>query len=460
MGRETKIELRDAQKVIVREEIARANLLVIAPMGAGKTFATLMALTALVYKGEVKNVLIVAPKRVAMSVWQQEAEKYTPDLNVKYCKDGIDLKLFMLSPGNHHIAVVSVSHIHEVIHGCWDMVVADESTLFGNKMSQRSKEMRRICNKVPRRICLTGTPIHGGYEKLWHQIFLLDGGKALGKSLQAFRSTYMMVKYQVNGVVTVYEINPLMVPSLKAAIKPLVLNVPDVVKLPPILEKNIKVCLPKKRLAEYKELDETSIIAFKAESGMTNMQEERAIIAFSASARGMKLRQLASGFAYTADTNDEGEAKLFSKTTEENYVITHTEKIEALKEIVETAPRGVMVAYQFKSELAELRKRFPGARTLDTAEDIAAWNRGDIPIILVHPASAGWGLNLQFGGNIIVWFSLTYDAELYAQLNKRIHRSGQTDSVTLVHLIAEGTIDEQILKVLKVKEKRAQEFIK
>lgn len=451
-------KLREEQKLIVQEELARPNLLVCSPMGSGKTLATLVAIATLVYQGEVDHVLIIAPKRVAMSVWEQEAKKYDLGLNVKYCEKAADMKEFICSPATHHVCVCSVSRIKEIPHGGWDMVILDESTLFGNKSSLRSKEVRRICKKVPRRICLTGTPIHGGYEKLWHQIFILDGGRALGKSLTEFRRTYMLEKYKINGVVSVFEMNGLMIPDLMKAVKPVVLNVKSVINLPPLLEKNIYIDLPAKRRDEYKELEQTSVIAFEAESGYKPYKDDRSIIAFSSTSLGMKLRQLASGFVYTSDIEKDGLATVVGKADKEDYAITHTVKVDVLRDIYETAPRGVMVAYQFKSELDYLKKTFPEATCLDTEDDIKKWNEGRTRMTLVHPASAGWGLNLQFGGNIIVWFSLTYDAEIYAQLNKRLHRSGQTDPVSLVHIIARNTIDERVLKILKTKEKTAKGF--
>ncbi len=260
------IELRDSQKQMVSEIVRRPNLLVSSPMGSGKTLATLTALDTLIFREGVRNVLIIAPKRVARSVWVQEARKYNMGLNCRFCDRALDFKLFLMEPTAHHVAVASVTKIDEIPHGCWDMVIVDESTLFGNKMAKRSREARRIMNRVPRRVLLTGTAVHRGYEKLWHQIFLLDGGAALGKSLTSFRSTYMRIKYQVNGVVTVWEINPDMLPILHNRVRDLV-YVPGVdVELPPVFYKNIYVELPEKRMREYKAFEVNSVIEF-AEDG-------------------------------------------------------------------------------------------------------------------------------------------------------------------------------------------------
>lgn len=440
------VTLRDYQQRIVDEETNRANLLVVAPMGAGKTLATLCAIRRAVIARQASNVLILAPKRVASSVWAKEADDYELGLNIRYCERALDVKLMLLEPTPHKVCVCSVTRIAEIPHGCWDMVVIDESTMFGNKKALRSKEARRLCNKVPRRVLLTGTPIHGGYEKLWHQIYLLDGGATLGKTLTSFRQTYMRVKYQMAGVVTVWEINPVMIPILHERIKRLVYIVKDSVSLPDMLYKSVFVDLPSRRMREYDEFERDSVLTFCGETGTRDVYADaKTLVAFAASSRGVKLRQLASGCVYADETNN-------------TYSVSHTEKIEAVKEIVEAAERGVLVAYAFKSEYEELRKAFPTARRLETAQDIADWNEGRIAVALAHPSSVGHGLNLQQGGCVAVWYSLTYDAELYAQLNKRIHRSGQKDTVSIIHLIARGTIDEKILRVLQAKQDKATRF--
>lgn len=502
------VKLRDYQISVVREERVRPNVLIVAPMGAGKTLATLTATTALVLTNHVcdtsqaalsasvtsiregiKNILIIAPKRVAKSVWAQEAAEYEMPLNIRYCERSADIKMMLVEPAHHRICVCSVTRISEIPHGCWEMVIIDESTLFGNKKSQRSGEARRICSsnmsarlrahplyfpiegmKVQRRILLTGTPIHGGYEKLWHQIFLLDGGAALGKSLTAFREKYMYVRRHAQGAYTLWGMREDMIPQLHEDIKHLVYIVKDCVKLPPMLYKEVYIELPAKRMREYEEFERESIINFQAEQQVqgfiplsANMmpdgtvslggykrldhpyKDTKTLCAFAASSRGIKLRQLASGCVYADETN-------------KTYSVTHTEKLDALKEVVEVAERGILVAYSFKSEYNELKIAFPEARRLETAQDIEDWNAGRIPIALVHPASVGHGLNLQHGGCIVVWYSLTYDAELYAQLNKRVHRSGQEDTVSIIHLLARGTIDTKILKALRAKEAKADEF--
>jgi SNF2 family DNA or RNA helicase len=450
------IELRSYQKAIVDEELKRNNMMVVAGMGTGKTLSTLVTTSILILRSSlpsssvpscecVKNVLIIAPKRVAKTVWVQEAFKYETGLTIRFCEKAVDIKLFLTEQHNHRICVCSVTRIEEIPHGCWDMIILDESTLFGNKMSLRSKEARRICNKVNRRFLLTGTPVHGGYEKLWHQIFLLDGGKALGTSLTKFREKYMRVKYNLKGVVTIWEVNPAMIQTLHNDIRHLVYVVKDNINMPPVLYKNIEIELPAKRMLEYDEFERESIVRFQEERGTNPYSNSKTLAAFAASSRGIKLRQLASGCVYADETN----------TT---YSVTHKEKIEAIKELIDSIDSPILVVYAFQSELKELKNAFPKAVKLDKPEDIDNWNAGKIPMAVAHPASISHGLNLQFGGHNIIWFSLTYDAELYAQLNKRLDRPGQTEIVSVLHLIARGTIDEKVLKTLKGKEVLAENF--
>lgn len=441
------LELRKYQEATVTEIIERKNVLIVAPMGAGKTLSTLVALYELVVTEQVRNVLIVAPKRVAESVWVQEAERFGIPLNIRYCKCALDVKLHLLDKSmyDHNVAVVSVTRLAEVPHGCWDCVVMDESTLFKHKQSARSKEIRRICNKVPRRIELTGTPVHNGYENLFHQCLLLDGGKALGKSLTEFRRRYCREKYRVNGVVTVYEVDPVKVSQLVADCKHLIYVVDAHVKLPELLYKDVTLSLSTGVYKDYKRFEETNVLTFKAQNGDDAYATPKTLLAFCRTSLGMKLRQFASGYVYADDQR-------------QDYETVHTEKIAALKEIAECYDGGILVAYQFQSEYEEIKKAFPKARRIESDVDIKEWNEGRVPMALVHPASCGHGLNLQFGGHVLVWFSLTYDAELYAQLNKRLHRSGQTQTVSVVHLIAKGTIDEKILKILNKKQNYAETF--
>lgn len=441
------VQLREYQKKIVSTIVNQKNVLIVAPMGAGKTLSTLTALATLIARGEIETALILAPKRVAMSVWAQEAERHELGLNIQYCKTALDVKLFLLSPATHHIAVCSVTRISEIPHGCWDCVIMDESTLFKHKSSNRSKEARRICNKVPRRIELSGTPVHNGLEGLWHQCFLLDGGKSLGKSLTAFRQTYCREKFKVNGVVSVYEVMPERIPYLMRDCKDLVYIVRNNAELPPMLYKDVFVELPKKTLKAYKDFEDTNVIKFVEDGNGNPYKSEKSLLAFCRASLGAKLRQFASGFIYADDDNH----KVWERV--------HTEKLAALKELTEGFDGGILVAYQFQSEYEEIKNAFPMARRIETEQDIEDWNNGDIPIALVHPMSAGHGLNLQFGGHVLVWYSLTYDAELYAQLNKRLHRSGQRETVSIVHLIAKDTIDERILKVLQQKENVADSFV-
>lgn len=440
------VRLDPCQKRMCEEIINRPKLIINAPMGAGKTISTLTALTALILRGELTNVLIVAPKRVALSVWAQEVEKFAMPLNLRVCKRGTDAMLYLCEPLTHRIAVMSVTRIAEIPHGCWDCVVVDESTLYGNYKSQRSAEMRRIIKDVPRRVLLTGTPVHGGYEKLWHQIALVGGASLIGKNITAFRNRWMMEQGSVRGVYSRWVMNPTMIEPLMQAVKPLVYIAGIDVELPPVLHKDVILDMTRARMDEYKKFEHTSYLTFREEKGVDAQSGGlKELAAFAASARGSKLRQLATGCVYADETND-------------TYSVTHAVKIEALRELREGYDGGLLVAYQFKSELKELKKAFPEGKTLDGAAEIDAWNRGEISMLFTHAMSAGHGLNLQFGGHVVVWYSPTYDAEVYAQFNARLPRRGQTNTVSIIHLLMRSTIEQRVRQALISKENVARNF--
>jgi len=446
------IKLREYQKAIVNHVIKTNNTMIVAGMGTGKTLSTLVAVSALFYKDslqeapndKVRNVLVVAPKRVASSVWVQESTNYGIGINIKYCKRALDIKMHLLS-SKYKVCVCSATLMNEIPHGCWDMVIVDESTLFKNASSLRSKEARRIMSKVKRRVLLTGTPIHGGYEKLWHQIFLLDAGQALGKNITRFRESFMYVKYNVKGVYSVWEVNPHRIPAIHDAIKHLVYVVKDNVDLPPAVYKDIYVDLPPVRMKEYERFEYESVLAFEAERGDNPFKSAEKLIAFAKSTKGSKLRQLASGYVYTDEKHV-------------SYSITHTEKMDALQELFNIIDAPILVAYSFKSEASEILKAFEGSKLLETDQEFIDWNNKQIPLAIAHPASIGHGLNLQFGGFTVVWFSPTYDAELYSQFNKRLDRPGQIETVSIIHLIASNTIERKILNVLNDKISKTKNF--
>lgn len=444
-----KPHLRDYQCDMVNAIKARRQLLVVAPMGAGKTLATLTAIYELTKStaSRVRRVLILAPKRVAQCVWVQESQQFFgTSLNIRYCERAADVKLHLITPAPHHIAVCSVTRIDELPHGCWDMVVMDESTLFKHKRANRSTEARRICNGVVRRVALTGTPIHNGHEGLWHQCFLLDAGKALGRTLTEFRNRYEYIKYRVNGVVSVYELDPARFPALLRDVRPLVHVVNPTIDLPECLYKTVRIEMPEAQMKQYRKFEAENVTTFEEQTGTQAYSEDpKTLVAFSRTSLGMKLRQFASGLVYTDESH-------------KSYTVAHTAKLTFLKDFAGTVDGNIIVMYQFQSELAELKKTFPAGRQLTDDKDVEDWNKGKIRVAFAHPASIGHGLNLQFGGHTMIWFSLTYDAELYAQANKRLHRSGQSQPVSIVHLITKDTIEERVLKILQKKEDSAKTF--
>lgn len=437
--------LHDYQKGIVKAINDKPNLLLISPIASGKTLSVLTALMSQSYLGRIKNALIIAPKRVAMSTWVQEARKFGMPYNIAFCKTSADIKLHLMQDG-FNVCVCSVTRIKDIPHGCWDMVVGDESSLFGNKKSDRSKEARRICNGVQRRVLMTGTLAYGGFEKLWHQVFLLDAGKSLGKTLTEFRTRYMQVKYNLPGKVTVYELRAGADTEIYEAIKHITHVVKKGADMPEALHEVRYIDLPPSRLSEYQQFERDSVLRFKEEEGKEAFASDKTLVAFASSTRGIKLRQLASGYVYTD----------VERTA---YSAFHNAKMEALKEIIETADRGVMVAYEFISEYQELKKCFPNARKLETPKDIEDWNAGRIHVVLCHRQSLAHGLNLQFGGSTLVWFTPDYDAETVDQLNGRLVRPGQTDIVSIIYLLARDTIDSRVLRIALNKIDKAKSFI-
>ena len=255
------------------------------------------------------------------------------------------------------------------------------------------------------------------------------------------------MKFQVNGVVSVYEVDPQKTHLLAQDCRPIVCVVRNYVALPPILYKTIAVALPDAVLARYKDFEASSVLTYREQTGTDAFDgKERTLIAFSRASLGLKLRQFASGFLYTDEQCVQ-------------YQRLHRAKIETLRDIAEAQDRPILVAYQFRSELAELQASFPRSRTLDTAADIEEWNAGCIPMGLVHPQSCGHGLNLQSGGCHLVWFGLTWSLELYQQTNARLWRQGQKNTVVIQHIVTRGTHDEDVMKALETKDTRQSALI-
>lgn len=423
------------QTFAIRRILKKPALALFLDMGMGKTAITLTAIDELVNEEfAVSRVLVIAPKRVAESTWTDEAGKWEhlQDLRVVSLLGSVNEREVALKE-RADIYVINRENIVWLVNRFgvrwpFDMVVIDESSSFKNHQSKRFKALRSVRPLVRRLVELTGTPSPNGLMDLWSQLYLLDRGERLGKTIGEYRRNYFTPGYG-SGFVT-YVWNPL--PNAQKDIEEKISDIcvsmksADYLELPPLIYNTVKVKLGD-AMETYKRLEKDFILQIG----------EADIVASSAAALSGKLLQLANGACYNED----------GTVTE-----VHDAKLEALKEVSAlNEHKPLLVFYWFKHDLERLRKAFPKARTLDNKKSIEQWNAGKIPMLLVHPASAGHGLNLQYGGNIVVWFGLSWSLELYQQANKRLHRNGQKHTVVIHHLVAEGTIDEQVMEALSKK---------
>lgn len=409
-------------------------------MGLGKTLSTL---TAIVESG-VKPVLVIAPKKVAESVWAQEIKKWKMPLSCAVAVGNAKTRELAIKSGAD-IVVINRENTEWLYNQCaegkadwvWDWVVLDESDSFKNAQSKRFKALRALKQQgaVSHFTCLTGTPASNGYENLWAPQFLIDGGLRLNKSQNAFYTMYYN-KVQVSNYPPVFKF------SLKQGAQDTIhrrlqdnamsMKSEDYLELPDMIMNTLEVPLSAKEMESYKR--------FKNDAYWECADGEE-ITPVNAAALYSKLLQYTSGFMYKQGQDE-------TNSREVEYINEH--KIERLAELAEDG-HNMLVFYNFKEDLRRLKERFPQARQLSKPQDIEDWNAGRIEIALAHPASAGHGLNLQDGGNIAVWFSPTWDLAQYMQANKRLHRSGQTKNVIIHHLVVPGTIDELLLHVLEGK---------
>lgn len=407
----------------------------IAGMGLGKTLITLTAVQQLLDGFEAMKVLVVAPKRVALSTWPEEIWKW-PHLNLHYtqlCGDAAHrIKAVTQDTRLHIINVDNLVWLIDHLGKGWDydMVVIDESSLFKSYASKRFKALKRRLADIDRVLLLTGTPAPNGLLDLWPQVYLLDGGKRLFRTITAYRQHYFESDYlgynwtpRPGSSEDIYE---------RISDLCLRLDTADYTDVPPRIDVRVGVSLPPAARHQYEQMERDSLLQL----------QEQDVTAATAGVLVGKLLQMANGAIYTEDGWEE----------------IHSAKVEALKEIVDTAAgQPVLVAYYFKHDLERLREAFPKARVLDTDPDtIRAWNAGEIPVLLAHPQSAGHGLNLQHGGSILVWFGLVWSLELYQQFNARLHRQGQRETVVVHHLVASGTVDGDVLSALTQKDATQQ----
>ena len=414
-------------------------------MGLGKTVITLTAVKKLIDDFEVTKVLVIAPLRVAGTVWAEECQKWD-HLDGLTCVKvlgsekerlealGKDADIYIINRENVQWLVD-----HQAKKRDWpfDMLIIDELSSFKSAKSQRFRSLRRVLPAVRRVVGLTGTPSPNGLIDLWSQLYLLDRGERLGKTLGWYRQTYFDAGDR-NGLIVfnwrpkpgaeeaIYERLSDICMSMKAENYLLMPDRHDIV---------YPVRLSEKAQKAYDTLERDLVLPMAGQE----------ITAANAAVLTGKLLQLANGAVY-----DEEHA----------FLTVHDEKLDALEDLIEAANgEPVLVYIAFCSDTDRILKRFPQARVLLTVQDVNDWNDRKIPVLLVHPASAGHGLNLQKGGHIIIWFGLTWSLELYQQANARLYRQGQDYPVTVYHLVTQGTVDEAVMKVLSGKAQRQDALI-
>nr|DAD90931.1 MAG TPA: Chromatin remodeling complex ATPase [Siphoviridae sp. ctkBO7]DAD91135.1 MAG TPA: Chromatin remodeling complex ATPase [Siphoviridae sp. ctuaf34] len=418
-------------------------------MGLGKTIITLQAIYELKYnRFAVQKVLIIAPKKVAEATWQREAQKWdgVGILRISTVLGSLSKRVKALNtPADIYIINRdNVTWLVDYYKNDWpfDMVVADESSSFKNHAAKRFKSLAHMYNHIKRMVLLTGTPTPKGLIDLWAQIYLLDRGQTLGRTYTSFRDHFFIPDQRSQTVIYSYKPKDTAENDVLRAISHLCMSMKseDYLTLPPVIEDIVPVQLPPKAQRDYDEM-ETRMVLELVESG-----EE--ITAVSAAALSTKLQQLANGAVY-----DELR----------NVHEIHDCKIEAFKELIEQlSGKPALVFYNFKHDLERLKAALDKSglvvKELRGAEEEREWNAGQIDVLLAHPASTAYGLNLQDGGNHVIWFGLNWSLELYQQANKRLHRQGQKEKVIIHHLISIGTRDEDMMEALNRKAD-AQEYV-
>ena len=406
-------------------------------MGLGKSVITLTAIWQLMLDYfTIHRVLIIAPLRVARDTWPAEIAKWDhlDGLTVAVAVGTKQDRLNALA-ASAMVTIINRENIPWLVNqlgGSWpfDMVIIDELSSFKNHRAKRFTALVKMRPHVKRWVGLTGTPASNGLMDVWAQFRLLDGGERLGRFITRYRERWFVPDKRNGMQVFTYKPRVGAEDEIYRAIGDMTLSMrtTDHLQLPELTVTTMPVTLEPKERGVYEQLKADLVLDL---DGAT-------IDAANAAALFGKLLQLASGAIYTGD----GE-----------WTAVHERKLDALEDLIEAANGNpLLVAYWFTHDRERITSRFPQARELKTSADIEAWNKGAITLALIHPASAGHGLNLQSGGHLLVWFSLTWSLELYQQTNARLYRQGQSEPVTITHLVAEGTLDEAALKALDAKD--------
>jgi SNF2 family DNA or RNA helicase len=428
-------DLHEYQRKAVSFVVQKRRCGLFLDMGLGKTVSTLTAISDLRDGFLVGRTLVIAPLRVANSVWAQEARRWDHlrHLRVSVCtgSDKVRRMALNVTADIYVINRENTPWLVKLYGDAWpfDMVVIDESSSFKTPSTQRFKALRRALPYIETVVLLTGTPTPNGLLDIWSQMYLIDFGQRLGRTFTGYKTRFFDPDYwgrkftpRAGSDDAIHDLISDCVMHMSAD---------DYLEVPDRIDVEMPCQMPSGAADDYREFERTMLAEFP---------DGEVIEAKSAATLLGKLLQWANGAVYLDETG--------------RWTVTHDAKLDALGEIVETNPdEPILVAYNFKSDLARLVERFPNAVALDKdPATIDRWNRGEIPILLAHPASAGHGLNLQGGGSICVWFGLTWSLEYYQQFNARLHRQGQTRPVRVIHITSEDTVDQRVLAALADKD--------
>lgn len=440
-----KFKPHDYQRYTIQFIIDHPEAAIFLGMGMGKTISTLTAINDLVRnRFETQKVLVIAPIRVARDTWPAELEKWdhlagltvSPIIGTtKQRETATRRQADIYTIGRENIPWL-VKH-----HGNrwpYDMVIIDELSSFKNPQAKRFKALKKVRPKIRRIVGLTGTPAPNSLLDIWAPFRLIDNGQRLGKYITHYRDQYFTPGRRNGTVVYNWNLRPGADQAIYDNIADITVSMrtTDYLQLPEATHQHITVQLPAKARKHIDTLKRDLVLDL----------DDDTIDAANAATLSLKLQQLAGGAIY----NEAGD----------DYITIHDEKIQALTELVDQAAGNTMlVCYWFKHERDRILAAIPGARVLDTQQDFEDWNAGRIPVALIHPASAGHGLNLQTGGHIMVWYTTPWSLELYEQANARLHRQGQTEPVSIIHIDTADSIDQTVHQALTRKDTTQQALI-
>ena len=428
------MELTERQRDAVNQLVTKRKCLCIAKMGSGKTVTTLTALDNLIKNKEAKRILVVAPLRVAQTVWAQEIDKWPHLRHLRVVKAlGNREKRISALRSRTQITIINKENVQWLVSGYkkwpFDTLVVDESSCLKNPSTKLFKALKKVSSEFENVFLLSGTPSPEGYINLWSQIYLLDRGESLTHSITKFRTTYFYQKpYDMYG----WHLRKGAASEIEGRIASRCISMEGVEI--PVEYTDMKIKLPERAVKSYKELEKFFL---------TYIEDKEASAANSAVLVN-KLLQICNGVVYDAD---------------KNKVQVHDEKISALREIRENYPaENILVAYSYRSDLSAILDNFPEAEIL-SPDTIDRWNRGEVKMLVASPKSAGHGLNLQYGGSLSVWYGLTWSLEQYQQFNARLARTGQKNRVRIIRIVAEDSVEDGVVSSLLEKGNTQENFL-